>query len=98
MGLSIHDTSGTLNTGTAVRVGFRAAVASEVVVGDVHFNNVSFAVFPDDQEPWSDLPVGRRGLIGIPIVLGLRSLSPLSTRARKLRISMRTLPRRSRVS
>jgi len=74
LGLAIHGTSGTLNTGTAVRVGFRAAVAPEVVVGDVHFNNVSFAVFPDDQEPWSDLPVGRRGLIGIPIVLGLRSL------------------------
>ncbi|MGO9257793.1 MAG: retroviral-like aspartic protease family protein [Bryobacteraceae bacterium] len=74
LGLAIHDTSGTLNTGTAVRVGFRTAVAPEVVVGGIHFNNVSFAVFRDDQEPWSDLPIGRRGLIGIPIILGLRSL------------------------
>jgi hypothetical protein len=74
LGLGIHDTDGTLNTGTAVRVGFRTAVAPEVVVGDIHFNNVSFAVFSDDQEPWSDLPISRRGLIGIPIILGLRSL------------------------
>ena len=74
LGLAIHDTDGTLNTGTAIRVGFRTAVAPDVVVGDIHFNNVSFAVFRDDQEPWSDLPIGRRGLIGIPIILGLRSL------------------------
>lgn len=74
LGLVIHNSNGTLNTGTAVRVGFRTAVAPEVVVGGTHFNNVSFAVFPDDQEPWSGLPVGRRGLIGIPVILGLRSL------------------------
>lgn len=74
LGLAIHDASGTLNTGTAVRVGFRTAIAPEVVVGDIHFENVSFAVFRDDQEPWSDLPVGHRGLLGIPIILGFRSL------------------------
>jgi hypothetical protein len=43
-------------------------------VGSTKFKNVSFAVFPDDQEPWSDLPIGRRGIIGIPILLGLGSL------------------------
>jgi hypothetical protein len=30
-------------------------------------------VFRDDQEPWSLLPVGRRGLIGVPLILGFRS-------------------------
>jgi hypothetical protein len=74
LGLAIHNSDGTLNTGTAVRVGFRTAVAPEIVVGGTHFNNVSFAVFPDDQEPWSVLPVGQRGLIGIPIIIGLRSI------------------------
>ncbi|HLJ18413.1 MAG TPA: retropepsin-like aspartic protease [Bryobacteraceae bacterium] len=72
--LVIHHSGGTLNTGTTVRVGFRTAVAPEVMVGGIHFSNVSFAVFPDDEEPWSDLPVGQRGLIGIPVILGLRSL------------------------
>jgi predicted aspartyl protease len=74
LGLTIHEADGTLGTGTGARVGFRTAVAREVVVGKTRFQNVSFAVFRDDQEPWSDLPVGRRGLIGIPVILGLGSL------------------------
>ena len=74
LGLTIHDTSGTLGTGTGVRVGFRTAVAAEVVVGGIHFRNVSFAIFRDDQEPWSVLPPGRRGLLGIPVILGFRTL------------------------
>jgi hypothetical protein len=72
--LTVQDATGTLGTGTGVRVGFRTAVAREVVVGHIRFENVSFAVFRDDQEPWSVLPAGRRGLIGIPIILGLRTL------------------------
>jgi len=74
LGLTIHEADGTLGTGTGVRVGFRTVVAPGVTVGDIHFRNVSFAVFRDDQEPWSLLPVGRRGLIGMPILLGLRTL------------------------
>ncbi|MGD1071527.1 MAG: retropepsin-like aspartic protease [Bryobacteraceae bacterium] len=74
LGLTIHDAEGGLNTATGVKVGFRTAVASEVTVGGIHLRNVSFAVLRDDQEPWSDLPAGRRGLIGIPIILGLRTL------------------------
>ncbi len=74
LGLTIHDTSGTLSQAAGAQIGFRTAVAPELTVGDIHFKNVSFAVFKDDQEPWSDLAAGRRGLIGIPILLGLRTL------------------------
>jgi gag-polyprotein putative aspartyl protease len=74
LGLAIHETAGTLGTGTGVRVGFRTAVAAELVVGKMHFKNVSFAIFRDDQEPWSVLPPGQRGLLGIPMLLGFRSL------------------------
>jgi predicted aspartyl protease len=74
LGLTIHEADGTLGTGTGARVGFRTAVAGDVTVGDSHFRNVSFAIFGDDQEPWSELADGRRGLIGIPILLGLRTL------------------------
>jgi len=49
-------------------------VAREVIIGDGRFKNVSFAVFPDNQEPWSDLPPGQKGVIGIPILLGLEKL------------------------
>ena len=74
LGLTIHEADGSLGTGTGVKVGFRTVVAPDVTVGNIHFRNVSFAVFPDDQEPWSELPVGQRGLVGIPILLGLRTL------------------------
>jgi gag-polyprotein putative aspartyl protease len=74
LGLTIHDAGGTLSQAAGARIGFRTAVAPELTVGDIHFRNVSFAVFRDDQEPWSDLAVGRRGLIGIPILLGLKTL------------------------
>ncbi len=74
LGLTINDTAGALGTMTSAKVGFRTAVAKELVVGNTHFGNVSFVVFPDDQEPWSVLSPGRRGILGIPILLGLRTL------------------------
>jgi len=74
LGLAVRDTDGSVGTGTGAKVGFRTAVAEEVVIGNIRYKNVSFAVFRDDQEPWSLLPVGRRGLIGIPLILGFRSL------------------------
>jgi predicted aspartyl protease len=72
--LKIRNASGTLAQSAGSHVAFRTAVAKDVVVGNTHFKDVSFAVFPDNQEPWSDLPPGRRGIIGIPILVGLRTL------------------------
>jgi hypothetical protein len=95
-GLEIHDTSGTLGTGTGVPVGFRTAVAPELTVGNTKFRNVSFAVFRDDQEPWSLVEIGRRGLIGIPIILGLRSLR--WTQDGTVEIGMKSAPLKPRES
>jgi hypothetical protein len=49
-------------------------VADELVVGGVRLKNVSFTVLPDASEPWSLLPLGRRGAIGIPVILAFRTL------------------------
>jgi hypothetical protein len=56
------------------RTSFRTAVADELVVGGVRLKNVSFTVLPDASEPWSLLPLGRRGAIGIPVILAFRTL------------------------
>jgi predicted aspartyl protease len=72
--LQIRTTSGTMGQSAGSRVGFRTTVAQDVVVGNTRFRDVSFAVFPDNQEPWSDLPPGRRGIIGIPMLVGLQTL------------------------
>jgi len=90
LGLAIHDTDGTLGTGTGARIGFRTAVAHEVVVGKIRFKDVSFAIFRDDQEPWSELAPGRRGLVGMPIILGLRSLR--WTQDGRVEIGMKSAP------
>jgi predicted aspartyl protease len=74
LGLRIRKSSGSLGQSAGSRVGFRTAVAQHVTVGNTHFKDVSFAVFRDDQEPWSALPAGRRGLIGMSILVGLQSL------------------------
>jgi len=73
LGLRMTGVSGSMGTMTN-RTTFRTAVADELVVGGVRLKNVSFTIFPDDQEPWSLVPLGRRGLIGIPVILAFRTL------------------------
>ncbi len=72
--LVIRNTSGTMGQSAGSKVGFRTAVAADVIIGETHFKDVSFAVFPDNQEPWVGLPVGRKGIIGMPMLVGLRTL------------------------
>lgn len=74
LSLKVRDTSGKLGQSAGSQIGFRTAVAENVVIGNTHFQDVSFAVFPDSQEPWSHLPHGRRGIIGIPLLVGLNTL------------------------
>ena len=73
LGMKFGGAAGTAATITN-RTGFRTAVAEELIVGAVRLRNVSFAVFPDDGEPWSLLPPGRRGLLGMPVILAFRTL------------------------
>jgi predicted aspartyl protease len=90
LGLTVKETSGTLGNASGSRVGFRTAVAKQVVIGKVRFKDVSFAVFPDNQQPWSLLPPGRRGLIGIPMLVGFGTLG--WTRKGTLEIGTRAAP------
>jgi predicted aspartyl protease len=63
-----------VTTSTGGQVPMRMAVAPDVAIGGIHYRNVSFAVFPDNQEPWSLLPEGRRGLLGISLIQGFQTL------------------------
>ena len=74
LGLIVKQTPGTMGNSSGSSVGFRAAVAKQVAIGNVRFENVSFAVFPDNQEPWSVLAPGRRGIIGVPMLVALGAL------------------------
>lgn len=59
---------------TGAQVGFRIAVADEIAMGEFTIRNVAFMVFPDDHKPWSTLPEGERGGLGISVWLALRTL------------------------
>ncbi len=70
LGMTISSASGAMHSMTK-DASFRMAVAKDMVIGNVHFRNVSFAVFPDNQEPWSLVPKNERGIIGLPIMVGM---------------------------
>ena len=70
LGMKISGASGEMHSMTK-DAPFRMAVAKDVVIGEMHFRDVSFAVFPDNQEPWSLVPRNERGIIGLPIMVGM---------------------------
>lgn len=73
LGLTMNGVTSTSHTMTS-DASFRMAVAKEVRIGRTVFRNVSFGVLPDSREPFSKLPEGRRGIIGIPLIVGMRTL------------------------
>jgi Aspartyl protease len=50
----------------------RTAVANRVSIGGTELQDVPFLVYPDSQPPWDELPAGRRGAVGLPVVMALR--------------------------
>jgi predicted aspartyl protease len=68
-GLRVRSVSAKVAVSTGAKVDFRIAVADHLSFGPIVLKNVAFLVFPDDQQPFKDAPVGSRGLIGIPVLL-----------------------------
>jgi predicted aspartyl protease len=54
--------------------GFRVVLVNDVTIGGLHLRNVPFLVFSGEGEPWNGLPLNRRGIIGLPILLAMRTL------------------------
>jgi predicted aspartyl protease len=72
LGLRIYETNANVKVnGVSVQV----AIADQFAVGDFRFKSVAFIVFPDDQEPFRDMPEGERGIVGLPTLLAFRNFS-----------------------
>ncbi len=56
--------------------GFRVAIAKDLIIGGLHLQNVAFAVIPDTNEPFVEMPdsEGNRGLIGLPVLLAMQTI------------------------
>jgi len=52
----------------------RTAVAGRITVGDAELRNVPVLVFPDSQPPWNEQAPGKRGTIGLPVILALEAI------------------------
>lgn len=72
LGMTVKSTTGTMGTTTSA-VPMRTAVAKNVTIGGFQFKDVSFLVL-EDKEPWTLLEPGKRGIIGLPLILGFRTL------------------------
>ena len=77
LGLSANPVSTKLSdaSGTGL-AGVRVAVAKEMHIGGLTLQNVPFMVLPDSNQPFASMPAhqGHRGLIGLPILLAMRSI------------------------
>jgi hypothetical protein len=68
VGTKLSESSGTDVSGVSI------AVAKDLVIGGLHLQNVAFFVLQDTQEPFVEVPVGRRGLIGLPVLMAMQAL------------------------
>lgn len=72
LGLSVHDVTTQIDSMSGAKVGTRIAVVPDVTLGSVHLKNVAFYVLPDSQPPFNELPPGRRGILGLQVVIALQ--------------------------
>jgi tetratricopeptide (TPR) repeat protein len=54
---------------------FRVALAKSVALGAIDLSNVAFLVASNDQQPFVDMEPGQRGLIGLPVLMALGSIT-----------------------
>jgi predicted aspartyl protease len=69
-GLRIREGSGRIGDASGKGVSIRTAVAKEVMIGGIRFQDVSFAIVPNEG-PWAAVPPGHAGIVGMPLINAL---------------------------
>jgi hypothetical protein len=75
LGMEVREVRGSSFDVNGATVRFRIALARSLSIGGVVLNNVAFLVAGDDQHPFVDMEPGQRGLIGLPVLIALGSIS-----------------------
>lgn len=74
-GLTPRSVDTKLNEASGTDVtGLRIAVAKDLILGNLHLRNVAFIVLSDSREPFSEVPQNERGILGLPVLLAMRTL------------------------
>jgi len=75
LGLKVQHVKSNLTEASGKAIpGFDIAVATDLVIAGLHLRNVPFFVLQDTGEPWVHVPVGSRGLIGLPVLLAMQTV------------------------
>ena len=74
LGISVHVGAATAEDFAGGTASMRTGMAARIAIGDAELRNVPVLVFPDSQPPWNQYAPGRRGTIGLPVILALQSI------------------------
>lgn len=73
-GMTIHQTDASMFGIAGNKTVFRTAVAERLSIGTTVIENAMFLVSPDTEPPFADAPIEERGILGMPILLAMRSM------------------------
>jgi predicted aspartyl protease len=73
LGLSVTSTGSSMDTMTGAKISTRIAIVNDLAIGGMHFAHVVFLVAPDANPPFDDLPAGKRGIVGLPVLIAMRT-------------------------
>jgi predicted aspartyl protease len=75
LGLKVQHVATNLNEASGNTIpGFDIAFAADLVIAGLHLKNVPFFVLQDTGEPFVHVPVGNRGLIGLPVLIAMQTI------------------------
>jgi hypothetical protein len=74
-GMEIHEVKSTGADINGNRVLFRIALAKSFALRGIELRNVAFLVVAKDAQPFVDMEPGQRGLVGLPVLLALGSVT-----------------------
>lgn len=75
LGLKVRHVESNLTEASGKAIpGYDIAFANDLVIAGLHLRNVPFFVLQDNGEPWVHVPVGSRGVIGLPVLLAMQTV------------------------
>jgi len=75
LGVAAHTSRSKLDDLAGGTATVRTARVAQLVIGGTELRNVPLVILPDGQPPFNDRPPGKRGIIGLPVALALRSIA-----------------------
>ena len=71
LGLKVEETATKMSDISGTEAAIRVTEAPDLWIGKTHLRHVAFTVFPDENEPFVDLPQGHKGVLGISVLIAL---------------------------